>query len=159
MYGVILQCLICKVTNHWDTIQLIGRLMVGFYYCPGTEAGAARELRQHIQQRGQQQWHQCQWEGQEAALQTDLHKSKHAQPDKSSRRYYSTCSGVVFSWLLYILWPVLVCDEGPSLFAELLKLLSVLLILSTMPFSLFFIVKVVQVSCYLLPTYFFNTTI
>ena len=43
-----------------------------------------------------------------------------------------------------------VCDEGPSLFAELLKLLSILLILSTMPFSLFFIVKVVQVSCYLL---------
>ena len=40
------------------------------------------------------------------------------------------------------------CDEGPvsSLFAELLKLFSMLLILSTLPFSLFFIVKVVQVS-------------
>ena len=54
MYGVILQCLICRVTNHCDTIQLIGKLMVGFYYCPGTEARAARELGKDIQQRGQQ---------------------------------------------------------------------------------------------------------
>ena len=36
------------------------------------------------------------------------------------------------------------CDEGPSLFAELLKVFSCLLIIGTLPFSLFFIVKVVQ---------------
>ena len=42
-------------------------------------------------------------------------------------------------------WKILVCDEGPSIFAELLKIFSVLLILGTMPVSLFFIVKVVQV--------------
>ena len=36
------------------------------------------------------------------------------------------------------------CEEGPSLFAQLLTVLSVLVIISTMPFSLFFIVKVVQ---------------
>ena len=52
---------------------------------------------------------------------------------------------VVFSFDNIFTMTLLVCDEGPSLFAELLKLLSVLLILSTMPFSLFFIVKVVQV--------------
>ena len=56
------------------------------------------------------------------------------------------CPAVVLLFALrFTITPFLVCDEGPSLFAELLKLLSVLLILSTMPFSLFFIVKVVQV--------------
>jgi len=37
-----------------------------------------------------------------------------------------------------------VCDEGPSLFAQLLTLLSCLLIAVTLPLSLFFVVKVVQ---------------
>ena len=37
-----------------------------------------------------------------------------------------------------------VCEEGPNLFGQLLTVMSVLLIISTMPFSLFFIVKVVQ---------------
>ena len=50
---------------------------------------------------------------------------------------------------------LLVCDEGPSIFAELLKIFSVLLILGTMPVSLFFIVKVVQVFKY---TYMFFLT-
>ena len=50
------------------------------------------------------------------------------------------------------------CDEGPvsSLFAELLKLFSMLLILSTLPFSLFFIVKVVQVSSWINRQYFYS---
>ena len=37
-----------------------------------------------------------------------------------------------------------VCEEAPSLFGQLLTVVSVLVIISTMPFSLFFIVKVVQ---------------
>ena len=36
------------------------------------------------------------------------------------------------------------CDEGPDLFAHLLKVFSVMLIITTLPFSLFFAVKVVQ---------------
>ena len=36
------------------------------------------------------------------------------------------------------------CEEAPSLFGQLLTVVSVLVIISTMPFSLFFIVKVVQ---------------
>ena len=37
------------------------------------------------------------------------------------------------------------CDEGPGFFAQILTIFSVMLILTTMPFSLFFVVKVVQV--------------
>ena len=36
------------------------------------------------------------------------------------------------------------CDEGPGMFAQLLTVCSVLLIGVTLPFSLFFVVKVVQ---------------
>ena len=36
------------------------------------------------------------------------------------------------------------CDEGPDLFAHLLKVFSVMLLITTLPFSLFFAVKVVQ---------------
>ena len=37
------------------------------------------------------------------------------------------------------------CEEGPGLFAHFLKILSVAAVLATLPFSLFFAVKVVQV--------------
>merc|ERR1719195_1649318 len=37
-----------------------------------------------------------------------------------------------------------VCDEGPSVFAQLLTVFSCLLIAATLPLSLFFVVKVVQ---------------
>jgi len=36
------------------------------------------------------------------------------------------------------------CDEGPGLFAKILTICSVMLCFATMPFSLFFVVKVVQ---------------
>ena len=43
----------------------------------------------------------------------------------------------------------IVCDEGPSIFAHLLTIFSCLMIAATMPLSLFFVVKVVQVTfCY-----------
>ena len=38
-----------------------------------------------------------------------------------------------------------VCEEGPGVFAYFLTICSVLLILATLPFSLFMVVKVVQV--------------
>ena len=38
-----------------------------------------------------------------------------------------------------------VCEEGPGLCAHLLTLFSFLLIIATLPFSLMFVVKVVQV--------------
>ena len=42
------------------------------------------------------------------------------------------------------------CEEGPGLFAHFLKILSVAAVLATLPFSLFFAVKVVQVQKILL---------
>jgi len=36
------------------------------------------------------------------------------------------------------------CDEGPGIFAQLLTICSIILILATLPFSLLFVVKVVQ---------------
>ena len=38
------------------------------------------------------------------------------------------------------------CEEGPGLFAHLLTFLSLILILITLPFSLMWVVKVVQVN-------------
>ena len=40
---------------------------------------------------------------------------------------------------------VLQCDEGPGIVAYLLTLGSFVLVTATLPFSLFFVVKVVQV--------------
>ena len=44
------------------------------------------------------------------------------------------------------------CDEAPSVCARLLILSSVLLVLLTLPFSLCFVIKVVQVSAVLAMT-------
>ena len=38
------------------------------------------------------------------------------------------------------------CDEGPGICSVILTLLSVILVLATLPFSLLFVVKVVQVT-------------
>ena len=49
-------------------------------------------------------------------------------------------------YLLIYCYCAAVCDEGPSVFAQLLTVFSCLLIAATLPLSLFFVVKVVQVS-------------
>ena len=40
------------------------------------------------------------------------------------------------------------CEEGPGVFAHLLTLASLLVILVTLPLSLFWVVKVVQVTLF-----------
>ena len=37
------------------------------------------------------------------------------------------------------------CEEGPGVFSHLLTLCTLVLVVATLPFSLFFVVKVVQV--------------
>ena len=46
----------------------------------------------------------------------------------------------------YVLSLVPACDEGPGVFAKCMALGSLLLVIASLPVSLFFVVKVVQVS-------------
>ena len=39
------------------------------------------------------------------------------------------------------------CDEGPGICSVILTLVSVILVIATLPFSLMLVVKVVQVKC------------
>ena len=48
----------------------------------------------------------------------------------------------------------LACEEGPGICAHLLTLFSILIIITTLPFSLLCVIKVVQVDyvlCFILP--------
>ena len=67
-------------------------------------------------------------------------------------------SNNIFADCMYI-YCCLVCDEGPGICAHLLTLFSLLLIAATLPVSLCFVVKVVQVSSSLVIPESFNTNI
>ena len=73
---------------------------------------------------------------------------KRCRPDNCQIGTQTTKKENITRWLQqWSTWPSSsVCDEGPGICAHLMTMISILLIMATLPFSLLMAVKVVQVS-------------